>query len=136
MLRSPSGANRIYIPDADGTLLVSAAQPLMIDDKGHLELNFSAFVSIAHSMVGNQTVYDSLAHSIVGNLSHGTFGAVVNPQAGLTLVHFSAQPEPFLTPNRPHTPHNTTKHPLNTPKHPPKQHRYAPPMPQNALPLS
>ena len=34
-----------------------------------------------------------------------------NSRQGLTLVHFSAQPEPFLT-------HETTLHTLNTPSHP------------------
>ena len=33
---------------------------------------------------------------------------------GLTLVHFSAQPEPFLTQNTPYTP----SYPLTSPKHP------------------
>jgi len=35
---------------------------------------------------------------------------------GLTLVHFSAQPETFLTQNTPYTPPHTTSHPFNTPK--------------------
>ena len=34
---------------------------------------------------------------------------------GLTLVHFSALPEPFLTQNTPYLAPNTPKHPLNTP---------------------
>jgi len=34
---------------------------------------------------------------------------------GLTLVHFSAQPEPFLTQNTPYTPLNTTENALNIP---------------------
>ena len=52
---------------------------------------------------------------------------------GLTLVHLSAQPEPFLTNNTPSTPPNTPyKHPLNTPKTTPK----CTPMPQKALTLS
>jgi hypothetical protein len=76
----------------------------MIDDKGHLELNFSAFVSIAHSMVGNQTVYDSLAHSIVGNLSHGSFGAVIDPKAGACTSPLFSSTGPFLTQNTSHTP--------------------------------
>ena len=33
---------------------------------------------------------------------------------GLTLVHFSAQPEPFLTPNKPLIPPDTPLHPLGT----------------------
>jgi len=36
---------------------------------------------------------------------------------GLTLVHFSAQPEPFLTQNTPSTPLTTPEHPQTTPKH-------------------
>ena len=41
---------------------------------------------------------------------------------GLTLVHFSAQPEPFLTKNTPYSyaPHNTPRHLLNTPYTTPK----------------
>ena len=34
---------------------------------------------------------------------------------GLTLVHFSARPEPFLTENTPSTPPNPPLHPLNIP---------------------
>jgi len=34
---------------------------------------------------------------------------------GLTLVHFSAQLEPFLTQNTPFTPPNPPSHPLHTP---------------------
>ena len=34
---------------------------------------------------------------------------------GLTLVHFSTQPEPFLTQNTPSTTPNTAQHPLNAP---------------------
>jgi len=34
---------------------------------------------------------------------------------GLTLVHFSAKPEPFLTHNTPESPNTRPKHPLNTP---------------------
>jgi hypothetical protein len=37
---------------------------------------------------------------------------------GLTLVHFSAQPEPFLTQNAHCTPPDTPSHPLTSPKHP------------------
>ena len=48
---------------------------------------------------------------------------------GLTLVHFSAQPEPFLTTNTPYTPHDT-------PLTPHKQPIHAPPVPQKALKLS
>ena len=34
---------------------------------------------------------------------------------GLTLVHVSAQPEPFLTQNTPQTPSNSQNHHLETP---------------------
>jgi hypothetical protein len=34
---------------------------------------------------------------------------------GLTLVHYSAQPEPFFTQNTPKTPPANPCHPLNTP---------------------
>jgi len=58
---------------------------------------------------------------------------------GLTLVHYSAQPEPFLTrstPFKPPTPPNTLRHLLNTRKITPKQTLNAPPIPQKALTLS
>jgi len=55
---------------------------------------------------------------------------------GLTLVHFSAQPEPYLTRNTPFTPPNTPRHLLNTRKTTPKQSLNAPPIPQKALTLS
>jgi len=41
----------------------------------------------------------------------------INPWAGLTLVHFSTQPELFLTQNPPSTPPDTPWHPLTPPKH-------------------
>ena len=44
-------------------------------------------------------------------------------QAGLTLVHFSAQPGPLLSQNTPYTPPTTPPHPINTPPTTP----YAPP---------
>jgi hypothetical protein len=37
---------------------------------------------------------------------------------GLTLVHFSAQPEPFLTQNTPQTPPETPLHSMTPLKHP------------------
>ena len=37
---------------------------------------------------------------------------------GLTLVHFSAQPEPLLTQNTPCTPPGTPSHSMTPPKHP------------------
>ena len=39
---------------------------------------------------------------------------------GLTLVHFSAQPEPFLTQNTPYIHHVNPCHPLYTSYTPPK----------------
>jgi len=42
---------------------------------------------------------------------------------GLTLVHFSAQPEPFRTQNTPRIPPNTSLHPLHNPKVHPLSHR-------------
>jgi len=53
-------------------------------------------------------------------------------QQGLTLVHFSAQLEPFLTQNIPYSP----KVPPHTYYDPPIQPRNAPPIPQKALTLS
>jgi len=41
--------------------------------------------------------------------------ATTSRRQGLTLVHFSAQPEPFLTQHAPHTPPDTPRHPLQTP---------------------
>jgi hypothetical protein len=40
---------------------------------------------------------------------------VIYAQAGLTLVHFSAQPEPFLTQNTPQHPQNTPTQPKMNP---------------------
>ena len=51
---------------------------------------------------------------------------------GLTLVHFSAQPELFLTQNIPCTPPNTPSHLLYTPYTTPKRT----PIPQKALTLT
>jgi len=51
---------------------------------------------------------------------------------GLTLFHFSAEPEPFLTRNTPCTPNNTAQHPIDNPKQP----LYAPPIPQEVNTLS
>jgi len=68
-------------------------------------------------------------------LSHGSSSS----NQGLTLVHFSAQPEPFLTRNtplKPPTPPNTPRHLLNSRKTTPKQTLNAPPVPQKALTLS
>jgi len=58
---------------------------------------------------------------------------------GLTLVHFQAQPEPYLTRNtpfKPPTPPSTPRHLLNTRKITPQQILNAPPIPQKALKLS
>ena len=45
--------------------------------------------------------------------------ALPRKRQGLTLIHFSAEPEPFLTQyapwTRPNNPLNTRSHPLNTP---------------------
>ena len=48
-------------------------------------------------------------------------------EQGLTLVHFSAQPEPFLTQNTLRTTPDTPSYPLTHPKHPlnnPQMHPY------------
>jgi len=42
---------------------------------------------------------------------------------GLTLVHFSAQPEPFLTEDIPQNPANIPLHPLKNPEMHPLSHR-------------
>ena len=55
---------------------------------------------------------------------------------GLTLVHFSAQPEPFPTQNTLFRPPNTFCHLLTTRKRTPKQSLNAPRIPQKALRLS
>jgi len=47
--------------------------------------------------------------------------ALVLPKSsnkGLTLVHFSAQPEPFLTQNTPFNPNNIPQHHLRSPIQP------------------
>jgi hypothetical protein len=63
-----------------------------------------------------------------------------DPGQGLTLVHFSAQSEPYVTQNTPFEPaRNTTptpRHLLNTRNIAPKQTLTAPPIPQKALTLS
>ena len=41
------------------------------------------------------------------------WAAYRNPQAGPTLVHFSAQPEPFLIQNPPRYPMTSPHQPLN-----------------------
>jgi len=58
---------------------------------------------------------------------------------GLALVHFSAEPEPYLTRNtpfKPPTPLNNPRHLPITRKIAPKRTLNAPPIPQNALTLS
>ena len=55
---------------------------------------------------------------------------------GVTLIHFSAQPEPYLTRNTPFTPLNIPRHLLNTRIITPKQSLNTPPIPQKALMLS
>jgi len=52
---------------------------------------------------------------------------------GLTLVHFSAQPEPFLTQ---HTPCTPSKNSLTPPEHPLNNPEMQPPISQKALTLS
>jgi hypothetical protein len=42
-------------------------------------------------------------------------GTAEDDGQGLTLSHFAAQPEPFLTQNTPSTPPNTSSHLLQTP---------------------
>jgi isopenicillin N synthase-like dioxygenase len=60
----------------------------------------------------------------------GTVGAERPRRQELTLVHLSAQPEPYLTPNTPFPPPNTpgisytpAKQPLNNPSMHPLSHR-------------
>jgi len=55
---------------------------------------------------------------------------------GLTLVHFSAQPEPHLTRNTPFIAPNTPRNLLHTRKTTPEQSLNAPPIRQKALTLS
>ena len=55
---------------------------------------------------------------------------------GLTLVHYSAQLEPFLAPKHTLNTLDTPYQPLNTPETSPKQPLTAPPVPWNALKLS
>jgi len=68
----------------------------------------------------------------------GGGGGMVTPLGtgqGLTLVHFSAQPEPYLTRNATLYTPNTPRHLLNTRKITPEQSLNAPPIPQKALTL-
>jgi len=63
-------------------------------------------------------------------------GGYLRGRQGLTLVHFSAQPEPYLTRNAPCTP-QTPPDTCQTPaKTTPTQSLNAPPIPQKALTLS
>jgi len=55
---------------------------------------------------------------------------------GLTLLHFSAQPKPFLTQNTPYTAPITPHDLINTSQTPPKLALDATPNPQKALTLS
>ena len=62
-----------------------------------------------------------------------------NVRQGLTLVHLSAQPEPYLTRNtplEPPTPPTIPRHLLKARKITPKQTLNAPPILQKALTLS
>jgi len=76
--------------------------------------------------------------SVMWSARHTALGAFMPrvTNQGLTLVHFSAQPEPYLTRNATCTPPNTPRHLLNTRKTTPKQSLNAPPIPQKALTLS
>jgi len=72
-----------------------------------LKLKFDGLVS-NFAFEFNLRRYNQLAFVAV------TVGCFAGTGQGLTLVHFSAQPEPFLTQNPPWTLHSTPKHPLNT----------------------
>ena len=68
--------------------------------------------------------YTKAASKVVGGIWNGpAAGNIEFPTEckgqGLTLVHFSAQPEPFLTQHTPQSPPITTYYPLTPPKHPP-----------------
>jgi hypothetical protein len=87
-----------------------------------LKLRFVELLSKSTSIV-------NLRRYIVGDfLSTSTFvvGGQLGTGAGhgLTLVHYSGQPEPFLTHNTPSTPPNTPKHPLNTTETTPRSTPY------------
>ena len=69
---------------------------------------------------------------------HAECGAVaaLAEETGAYTLHFSAQPEPYLTRNTPFTTPNTPRHLLNTRKTTRKQSLNATPIPQKALALS
>jgi hypothetical protein len=76
---------------------------------------------------------DAMGEDVLKRMAHE------GSRQGLTLVHFSAQPEPYLTlntPFKPPTTTNTPRHRLNTRKIIPKQTLNASPIPQKALTLS
>jgi len=70
--------------------------------------------------------------AVVGGGGGGGRGGAPEGQ-GLTLVHFSAQPEPFPTQNTPYTP---PKFPLTPPVHLLNNSPMQPPISQRALTLS
>jgi len=68
--------------------------------------------------------YDVEGH-VLDAMQRAPFAAT-DPRQGLSLVHFSAQPEPFLTQNTsspsPNTPQTPPKHPLYFPYMHPLSH--------------
>ena len=73
--------------------------------------------TIGRVLVLNTTPAKAAASRPGGSRSHRKYppaGAAAVKQ-GLTLVHFSAQPELFLIQNTPTTLHNAPKHPLDAP---------------------
>jgi hypothetical protein len=84
VLRSASGENSIFIPDANGTLAVSVTTPLTMDDMGRVELNFTQLESISCSIVGNLS--DSALVAVYNNGS-ATQGRIINPKgSGVRLT--------------------------------------------------
>jgi hypothetical protein len=74
----------------------------------------------------NTKGYESLL-SLVSNTNNDSFELYYGQ--GLTLVHFSAQLEPFLTQNTPRTPPRYSECPLTPPEHHPNNpslHPYTP----------
>ena len=61
--------------------------------------------------------------SVLGALRAEGFN-LVGLRQGLTLVHFSAQPEPFLAQKTPWTPPHTPQHRVNIPSTIPKRTPY------------
>ena len=109
-------------------------------------IGLSSFAhEMGHQVAGNIRKIKLSLPFLIPNGQLGTFGSVTQIKSlpenrsdmfdvaiagqGLTLVHISAQPEPFLS-------QNTPLRPPDTSQRPPKYSLKAPPIPHKALTLS